>query len=86
MIASSSGQGLGFVGLSSKEYYYFPTQVKFGQAQYVTGVATQGRYGGSEYVTSYHVMYLDPHSPEQWLHIKVWPVVLARPRPGIVIK
>ena len=39
---------------------------------YVTGVATQGRYGGGSYVMSYYLMYLDPYqSPDEWIDVKV---------------
>lgn len=38
----------------------------------MTDVATQGRYGGSEYTRTYSLQYLDPYisSPETWRDVK----------------
>jgi len=56
----------------------------------MTDVATQGRYGGSEYTTTYSLQYLDPYisSPETWRDVKVmaynvpyFHFIMSTPRP-----
>lgn len=51
----------------------FCEQVRLSKEAYITDVATQGRYSGSEYTSSYTLKYLDPYisSPETWRDVKV---------------
>ena len=47
-------------------------QIILAKEAYITDVGTQGRFGGSEYTTSYTLQYLDPHiSPDTWRDVKV---------------
>ena len=47
-------------------------QARLSSAIYITDVATQGRYGGSEYTRTYSLKYLDPYlSSETWRDVKV---------------
>ncbi|XP_068717195.1 PE-PGRS family protein PE_PGRS26-like [Montipora capricornis] len=48
-------------------------EARLSSAIYITGVATQGRHGGSEYTRTYTLKYLDPYrsSPEMWRDVKV---------------
>ncbi|PAA60041.1 hypothetical protein BOX15_Mlig001539g1 [Macrostomum lignano] len=45
-------------------------QVDLGERKVVTGVATQGRKGGREWVTEYFVQYADDNDGKNWLYYR----------------